>query len=77
MYSRLATDLKQIKGELLGIQSRMKTMFEMESLHLKKLESAEEDTLDLEFQLSDLESAMTDMESLLEDVDNILENQEE
>lgn len=77
MYSRLAKDLKQIKGELIGIQSRMKTMYEMESIHLKKLESAEEDSLDLEFQLTDLESALTDMESILEGVGSILDNQEE
>ena len=75
MYDRLAIDLKHIKEELVGIQARLQTMYDMETKHLAELESKDEDTLDLEFQVSDLESALSDMESLLEGVENVLENQ--
>lgn len=32
MYDRLAIDLKHIKEELVGIQARLQTMYDMESL---------------------------------------------
>lgn len=77
MYQRLATDLKQIQSELIGIQDRMKTMYEMETAHLKELEAKDEDPLDLEFQITDLEMAMSDLESVLEGVESVLDAQED
>lgn len=77
MYDRLALDLNHIKKELVGIQARLQTMYDMETNHLADLESKDEDSLDLEFQVSDLESALSDIENLIEDVENVLDNQVE